>query len=227
MLYQWINHESVYLSGCTTPTLVLGPNAQISCGGFPVNWRGSVLMEIPLFSTAPDSTDKILSSSGTLLAFFPTTATPFPSSDIIILIFWKKKVQGDVSKGLYVFSIFRPYSMKLFCKWTKVNCMWPQLSNPPHASIDTIVLLHAQLCNLRGHYWKLASRVYSAFTVMKELLCESQPTLNWALHLKLGLHSLLCVKNIIYPLWTLSITTTLNKANFTIDQHVRGLFSDK
>lgn len=161
------------------------------------------------------------------LGIFSNNCHPFPLqwhhySDIL-----EKKAQGDVSKGLYVFSIFRPYSMKLFCKWTKVNCMWPQLSNSPHASIDTIVLLHAQLCNLRGHYWKLASRVYSAFTVMKELLCESQPALNWALHLKLGLHSLLCVKNIVYPLWTLSITTTLNKANFTIDQHVRGLFSDK
>lgn len=128
----------------------------------------------------------ILSSSGTLLAFFSTTATPFLSSDIIILIFWKKKLQGDVSKDLYVFSVFHPDSMKLFSKWTKVNYMWPQLSNLPHASIDTIVLLHAQLCNLRGHYWKLTSRVYSAFTIMKELLCESQPALNWVLHLKLG-----------------------------------------
>lgn len=118
------------------------------------------------------------------LGIFSNSCHPFPLewhnySDIL-----EKKMQGDVSKDLYVFSVFRPDSMKLFCKWTKVNYMWPQLSNLPHASIDTIVLLHAQLCNLRGHYWKLASRVHSAFTIMKELLCESQPELNWVLHLK-------------------------------------------
>lgn len=119
------------------------------------------------------------------LGFFPPTAPlPPPSSDIIIGIFWGKKAQGSVSQGL--FSVFHPDAVELVCKWTKVNYMWPQLSDPPHARVATIVLLHAQLCNFRGHHWKLASRVYSAFTVVKELLCESQPALNWILHLKLG-----------------------------------------
>lgn len=65
---------------------------------------------------------------------------------------------------------------------------------------------------------------------MKEPLCESQPALNWVLHLKLGLHSLLCVKDIVYPLWTYSVIATLDKTSFTTDKLARGLvylFSDK